>query len=99
MAWLPSRSHTACSELPIRWIATYPGDSNYTNGSGTGAFTAFLAPTITFLQVNPSIVVTQPLIIQISVSNSTNAQFGNGTITLSSGTYNSGPIQQYVTES
>jgi hypothetical protein len=77
----------------VTLTATYPGDSNYTKGSGTGGFTAFLAPTISFSQANPNIVVNQPLIIQITVSNPTNALWATGTITLSSGTYNSGPIQ------
>jgi hypothetical protein len=70
----------------------YLGDSNYT--AKTVSTTVDLAPQVilTFSPSQPTITVNQSLTQTIAITGSPNIAIATGTITLSSGSYNSGPI-------
>ena len=75
-------------------MVTYLGDSNYTSGSGSANLTIFAAPIFFFSPQSPTIAANQPLTTTVTVS-SGNASIppGTGTVTVSAGSYNSGPVQ------
>lgn len=74
--------------------AVYLGDSNYTSGSGVTTVNTFAPVSVAFSpNPLPTIVVNQPLSVTIAVTGYPNYQTATGTITLSSGTYTSGPTQ------
>ncbi len=83
-----------------KFTANYPGDSNYAGGSGTGTVT-FIAtpefsysPTLPTVALNVTLTQTITVIPAILVSGDVvNVPTATGTITVSSGAYNSGPIQ------
>ncbi len=72
-------------------IATYLGDSNYTNGVGNGAFTVMVTPNVYFPFYAPGIIVNQPLSVTVAVNPGTGVPGPTGNVTLSSGTYTSSP--------
>jgi hypothetical protein len=69
--------------------ATYLGDSNYTNGVGTGTFTVMVTPNVYFPFYAPGIIVNQPLSVTVNVAPGTGVPGPTGTVTLSSGSYTS----------
>jgi hypothetical protein len=69
--------------------ATYLGDSNYTNGVGTGTFTVMVTPNVYFPFYAPGIIVNQPLSVTVSVALGTGVPGPTGSITLSSGGFTS----------
>lgn len=73
--------------------ATYLGDSNYTSGSGTATVNLIAPPQIGFSPMYPAITVNQSLTTTITVQGLTNFATATGTVTLSSGSYNSGATQ------
>jgi hypothetical protein len=76
-------------------IATYSGDTNYTSGNNINPVTVngIISPSIAFSPVAPTIAVNQTLNTTVAVSGATGSPAATGTITLSSGTYTSLPIQ------
>jgi hypothetical protein len=68
--------------------ATYLGDNNYTNGTGTGTVTLIATSYVNFPDYGPTVVVNQPLTVTVTLSNPIGIA-PTGTITLSSGTYTS----------
>jgi hypothetical protein len=71
--------------------ATYLGDNNYTNGTGTGSVTLFATANVSFANHGPTIIVNQPLTVTVNLSNSSGVAAPTGTVTLTSGTYTSAP--------
>jgi len=75
--------------------ASYLGDSNYTNGTGTASVTVtqavLLTPTVTVTPAASSITTTEPLNVTIAVSGGSGHPTPTGAVTLASGSYNSGP--------
>jgi hypothetical protein len=79
--------------------ATYSGDSTYTSGTATGIVNFMATPEIVFTPNIPSIVVNQPLTLSVSIvpviwtpGDKVSVPVATGTITFSSGAYNSGAI-------
>jgi hypothetical protein len=72
---------------------TYYGDTNYASGSASGTVFIQGTPTIRFSPSGPVIAVNQALSLTVTISTLTNLPVPTGTITLSSGSYNSGAIQ------
>lgn len=74
---------------PNSLTVTYLGDSNYTAGTATGIVNEIATPTINFTPVNPTVAVNQALTVAVAIAPAANVPTATGTITLSSGTYQS----------
>jgi subtilase family serine protease len=79
---------------PSPVIAVYLGDLNYTSGSGSTTVDTFAPVAISFAPYPlPTIEANQPLSLTVAIVGYPNFQTATGTVTLSSGSYTSGPIQ------
>jgi hypothetical protein len=74
----------------------YSGDSNYTAKSSNTTVTLVAPVAIAFTPNQPTIIVNQPLTETITVTGLPNFATATGTVTLSSGSYNSGPIALFA---
>lgn len=72
---------------------TYFGDNTYTNGSGTAIVRTLASSLIDFTPSFPTIAVNEPLSTTVTVDTLVGIGAPTGTITLSSGTYTSSPVQ------
>ena len=72
--------------------ASYLGDSNYTSGTGSGTVTLFQTPQISFAPWSPTVPANQPLTTVVTVTGNANGGTATGTVTLSSGSYQSSAV-------
>jgi len=77
---------------PNSITAQYTGDSNYTAGNSQINFNLVAPASVSFAPFQPTITVNQPLTETIAVTGMPNFATATGTVTLSSGSYSSGPI-------
>jgi len=78
---------------PNTLTVTYLGDSNFTPGTGAASVTVFANPIINFSPAGGTIAVNQPLSVTASIGSYPNVPAATGTVTLSSGSYTSSPVQ------
>jgi len=90
-----SAAFTITSNLapgPNSLLVQYLGDSNYTSKNGSANFNLIAPAAISFTPNQPIIAVNQSLTETVAVSGMPNFATATGTVTLSSGSYNSGPV-------
>lgn len=78
---------------PNNVTASYFGDTNYTTGTGTAAVNLFAVPQYSFTPQSPIITVDQPLSTTVTLTGVANYPTPTGTLTLTVGSYSSGPLQ------
>jgi hypothetical protein len=78
---------------PNTITVNYLGDSNYTSGSASTTVDVTEFAMINVTPYEPTIVVNQPLNLTVALSGANNYPTPTGTVTLSSGSYTSSPVQ------
>jgi hypothetical protein len=73
--------------------ATYLGDSNYTSGTGSAVVDTFEMPSFAITLNGTTAEVNQSLSLTVTVSGRGDYPAPTGTVTLSSGSYTSSPVQ------
>ena len=73
--------------------ATYLGDSTYTSGTGTGTVTLIAWTNLMFTPTSPDFAANEAETVTVTAQGQPNVATPTGTIDLSGGGYDSGPVQ------